>query len=61
MLPFKNDLVQKVKEVRQGSASTLSEILIWQISLESYNMMHAIAEDLSCSQDNLTMSKFESS
>ncbi len=61
MLPFKHDQVQNVKKVRQGSTSSLSEILIWKISLQRYNMMHAIAEDLSCSQDNPTMSKFESS
>ncbi len=37
MLPFKHDLVQKV---RQRSTSNSSEILMWRISLYSYNMMH---------------------
>ncbi len=31
MLPFKHDLVQKVKKVRQRSTSNSSEILVWRI------------------------------
>ncbi len=50
MLPFEHDLVKKV---RQRSTSYSSKILMWRISLKSYNMMHAIAEEI--------LSKFKSS
>ncbi len=58
ILPFEHDLV---KEVRQRSTSNSSEIFTWRICLYSYNMMHAIAEELTCSQGNLTLSNLESS
>ncbi len=56
MLSFEYDLVE---EVRQRSTSNSSEILMWRIGLQNYNMMHAIAEELTCSQGNLTVSNFE--
>ncbi len=59
ILPFDHDLVQKVKKVRQRSTSNSYEILMWKIFLHSYNMMHAIPEELLYSQGNLTLHKFE--
>ncbi len=38
-----------------------SEILMWKISLFSYNMIYAIADELSHSQASLTLNYFESS
>ncbi len=61
IMPFDHDLVQKVKKVTQRSTLNFFKILMWSISLESYNMMHAIPEELLCSQGNMTVSMFESS
>ncbi len=45
----------------ERSTSNSSEILMWIIGLYNYNMIHAIAEELTRSQGNLTLSNFESS
>ncbi len=51
ILSFDHDLVPKVRKVRQSQHQTHP----------SYNMIHAIPKELLCSQDKVTLSKFESS